>query len=160
MARSIHYALTAVCLGTAAALALVAAPVVAPAGAWAAFTGISVASLQVSTYSIPAPGSVTATFVCGLSGRQATVTVLGYGKVERATSYTFTLTAPDGTSSSTTTSLDAVTLTQSSASVGSGVYTLTVRALVGSWIGAPLTRTHNCRQQGSGGSGGQGAGAP
>ncbi|WP_077490941.1 hypothetical protein [Sinomonas mesophila] len=143
--------------------ACVSGLVFAPAGAWAAFTGAGAASLRVATYSIPAPGSVNANFVCGLSGRQATVTVMAYGKVERATSYTFTLTAPDGTSSSTTTTLDVVTLSQSSASVGSGVYTLTIQARIGSWIGAPLIRTHVCGQQqqgsGSGGSGSGGSGA-
>jgi hypothetical protein len=116
----------------------------APATAQAAFTTTSDAALTASTYTIPAPGSVSATIVCTQSARQATVTVTGYGKVARATAYTFILTAPDGTSTSVTTTLDAVTLIQTSAYAGSRVYTLAAEARVGTWTGLPLTQPYAC----------------
>lgn len=118
--------------------------VAAPAAAQAAFTAIGTSSLSASTYSIPAPASVNASFVCSTNHKQATVTVAGYSQVPRATAYLFTLTAPDGTSSSTTTTLPTVALTQSSATTGNRTYTLAVQALVGSWVGSALTQPYTC----------------
>ncbi|NUP73641.1 MAG: hypothetical protein HOQ07_03180 [Sinomonas sp.] len=117
---------------------------VAPTAAEAGFTSTSTAALSASTYSIPAPASVNATYVCNPNGKLITITVAGYAKVPRATAYTFTVTAPDGTSSSTTTTQDAVVLTQTSANVGNRTYTLTVQAQLGTWTGSPLTVVHVC----------------
>ncbi|MDQ4501259.1 hypothetical protein [Sinomonas sp. ASV322] len=135
------------CRGPIHAIAPVVAAallLMAPATAQASFAAAGAAALTASTYSIPAPASVNASYVCASNGKLATVTVLSYSTVPRATAYTFTLTAPDGTSSSTTTTLTTVVLAQSSASAGNRIYTLTVQARVGSWIGAALTQTHGC----------------
>lgn len=116
----------------------------APATAEAAFSGTDGASFTASTYSIPAPASVTATVACNPNGKQATVTVSSYAKVSRATAYLFTLAAPDGTSSQVTTASDGTVLTQSSTRAGTRVYTLTIQAEVASWTGAALTQSYTC----------------
>ncbi|WP_415853353.1 hypothetical protein [Sinomonas sp. G460-2] len=129
------------------ALAPVVAAVVlvsAPAVAQAAFTGTGTGSLAASTYAIPAPASMSATFVCLPNGKQATVTVAGYSPVARATAYQISLTAPDGSSSATTTILPTAVLAQASKSAGNRIYTVTIQATIGSWVGSPLTQTHTC----------------
>ncbi|WP_422935615.1 hypothetical protein [Sinomonas sp. P47F7] len=129
------------------AFAPVAAAVVlfaAPAAAQAAFTAGDSAALSASTYSIPAPASVNAGIVCAANAKQATVTVAGYSAVARATNYQFTLTAPDGSSSTTATTMPTVALTQSSKTAGNRVYTLSVQALVGAWVGSPFTQSFTC----------------
>lgn len=148
MAPTMLRALTVACVAATTALAMVLAPAataVGPAGAWAAFTGTRSAALQASTYAIPAPAGLAADFVCSLVGQGVTATVLGFGSVDRATSYVITLTAPDGTSSSTTVLVPGpAVLSQSSQHKGNRVYTLSVRARIGTWTGAPATRTHRC----------------
>ena len=132
----------------AAVLSAALAVGLSPAEAWAAFTRTASASLTASTYTIPAPaqGSVSASYLCTNNGKDATATVIGTANVNRATGYVITLTAPDGTSSSTTTTslLQTAVLSASSRSAAGRTFTLTVRARMGTWTGAPLTLTHTC----------------
>ncbi|HEY8294209.1 MAG TPA: hypothetical protein VIG41_02625 [Micrococcaceae bacterium] len=114
-----------------------------PSIAQAAFSASSAASVSMGTYAIPAPASVAVSYSC-TTGSNITVTasVSSYGKVGRATAYRFTLKSADGTSTSKTTSASTLGLTKTLTSNGQS--TLTVDALVGTWVGVPLSRTHTC----------------
>jgi hypothetical protein len=129
-------------IATPAAVALILSS--APAAAHAAFTALSAAPVTVSTYTIPAPASLGAQVTCSPSAKQVTATVSSYATVPRATAYTLTLTAPDGTATSTTTTQQTVALTKSFVPGSGKAYTLGVEARVGSWVGVPLTLSYTC----------------
>jgi hypothetical protein len=124
-----------------------------PISAQGAFSATDSSGLSASTYQIQAPANVSATITCTSSnGKSASATVTAYSAVQRATGYRFVLTAPDGTSTSSTvgpadsagnTTLPAP-LSRTSTSAGNRNYTLTVQALLGSWSGTAWTLTRTC----------------
>lgn len=124
----------------------------APMAAQGAFNSTDSSGFTASTYQVAAPASVGATIACnGSNGKSATATVSAYSEVPRATGYRFVLTAPDGSTASSTVgppSSGAVVLpaplTRTSTSAGNRIYTLTVQGLLGSWSGAVWTLTHTC----------------
>ena len=114
----------------------------APALAYATFTARTAAALSVGTYKIPAPASINGTLQCTNTGKGATITVTGFGLVDRATSYAATLTLPGETPTLTPVTVDhEVSLTNWG---GKGKYTFTLSAQVGPWTGTPLKRTITC----------------
>ena len=114
----------------------------APGLAFAAFTAKTAASLSVGTYKIPAPASLSGTLRCTNTGKGATITVKGFGLVDRATSYVATLTLPGETPTLTQVTVGReVSMTNWG---GKGKYTFTLSAQVGSWTGAALERTVSC----------------
>lgn len=115
-----------------------------PAVAQAAFRATSAGSLSAATYVIPAPASIGGTYSCDTTRPYgSTINVTSYGKVARATTYRLTLTAPDGTTLSQTTTASTITLTKPSA-VKNGTYTYELTALVGTWTGTAYTGTYTC----------------
>lgn len=129
-----------------AALGGAVAAVVAftPAIAQAAFLATAAGSLSTSTYTIPAPATVTRTNVCNYTKPySSTLSISAYSKVARATAYQLTLTAPDGTSTTQTVTADSVSLTKSS-TVRNGTYTFELAAVVGTWTGLAYRGTYNC----------------
>lgn len=127
---------------------LLAAPVAvalvlgAPGLAYAAFTAKTTAALAVGTYKVPAPASINGTLQCTTAGKGATITIRGFGLVDRATSYNATLTLPGETPTLTPVTVGSrVTITSWG---GKGKYTFSLYARVGSWTGAPLERTVTC----------------
>lgn len=113
-----------------------------PSIAQAAFQATASGSLSSSTYVIPAPASIAGSYTCGTRPSSFNLSLTNYGKVARATGYRLTVTAPDG--SSTTQNLTGDTATLNKTSASAGVYTLTLRAMVGTWTGAALSRTYTC----------------
>jgi hypothetical protein len=113
-----------------------------PAVAQAAFKATATASLTASTYTIPAPASITGTYTCGSRPSSFNLNMTAYGKVAKATAYRLTITAPDGTSSSQTITGNTLSLTKTSTTAGT--YAVTLGALVGTWTGTALTRSYDC----------------
>lgn len=114
--------------------------------AQASFTGVAATPATIGTYDIPAPTSLTGTFSCD-SRRTMTVNITGFGRVDRATGYTLTLTEPGTGPATTTQSLTATqtTTTITRATTRAGNFTLNLTARVGTWISdTPLTRTLTC----------------
>lgn len=120
----------------------VALVVGAPGLACAAFTAKTAATMSVGTYQIPAPASVNGTLQCTNAGKGATITITGFGLVDRATNYVAALTLPG--ESPTLTPITVGRQVSMTNWGGKGKYTFTLSAQVGSWTGAPLVRTVTC----------------
>jgi len=128
--------------GLLAVLVAVAFVLGAPGLAYGAFTATTTASLRVGTYKIPAPASLNGTLQCTNTGRGASITIAGFGLVDRATGYTARLTLSGGTPTVVPVPVgSSVTITNWD---GRGKYTFSLTARVGSWTGEPLQRTVTC----------------
>lgn len=114
----------------------------APGLAYGAFTAKTGGSLSVGTYSIPAPATATGGGTCNASPRSITINISSFAAVSRATSYTATVTAPDGSVASKTVGTGGFSLNRTSSKAGT--YTLVIRAQVGSWTGAAFQKTYSC----------------
>ena len=125
-------------LGVALALAV-------PGLAQASFTGLGTASQTVGTYQIPAPASVTATATCTANKRTMTVNVSSYARVDKATSYVFTLTPSDGSPVTTQTIASTTnTLALTNTAARNATFTLSVQGQLGNWIGTALVQPYTC----------------
>ncbi|RKR12681.1 hypothetical protein [Arthrobacter oryzae] len=120
----------------------------APGLALAAFTARTTASLNVGTYTVPAPASINGTLVCTtIQGKKgASISFTGFAAVDRATGYTATLSSPTGP-----TAVAAIAdgdtsqgMTLLSKGSGKGTYTFTLSAAVGSWTGPALQQAVTC----------------
>ena len=115
----------------------------APGLAYATYTAKTGGSLAVGTYSIPAPATATGSRTCNNGNPKGiTINITSFAPVSKATSYTATVTAPDGTYTSKTVEPSGFTITQPYEKKGS--YTLAIQARVGSWTGAAFPQTYSC----------------
>lgn len=115
----------------------------APGLAYATFTAKTGGTLAVGTYSIPAPVTATGSRTCNNGNPKGiTINITSFAAVSKATSYTATVTAPDGTTTSKTVDPSGFTITKPYEK--KGPYTLVIQAQVGSWTGAPLPQTYSC----------------
>ena len=127
-------------LAVPAAVALVLG---APGLAYAAFTAQTGGSLSVGTYSIPAPATATGGRTCTNGNPKGiTINITSFAAVSKATTYTATVTAPDGTTTSKAVDPGGFTITKQYAKTGT--YTLAITAQVGSWTGAAFQQTYVC----------------
>jgi hypothetical protein len=126
-------------LAVPAAVALVLG---APGLAYATFTAQTGGSLAVGTYSIPAPTSATGSRTCSTNPRGITVNITSFAAVSRATSYTATITAPDGSTASKTVGTGGFSISRTSSKTGT--YTLVIKAQLGTWTGAAIQKTYIC----------------
>lgn len=117
----------------------------APTIAQAAFNGSAAARVVVGTYKVPAPATASVETICGLLSFGMTVNVKDFSAVNRATSYTVTLTDQGGAElgSQTTTSRTA-SFTVRKGLITSPTLTLRIRANVNTWTGEPLVVTVAC----------------
>jgi hypothetical protein len=119
----------------------------APGLAYAAFTARTTAAVSVGTYKIPAPASINGTLHCTTTrGGQkgASITFTDISDVDRATGYTATITAPGGKKSNVLVSKEGNSYVGMYSGNGTGTYTFSVAAYVGSWTGLPLEQTVIC----------------
>ena len=117
----------------------------APGLAYAAFTAKTNASLSVGTYKIPAPASINGTLQCNDRGTKgAAITFTDFADVDRATSYTATLTPPSGSPSTVPLTGGNQTQVSMSSSNGKGTYTFRLTAKAGSWTGSALQQSVTC----------------
>ena len=115
----------------------------APGLAYATFTATTGGTLAVGTYSIPAPATATGSRTCNNGNPKGiTINITSFAAVSKATSYTATVTAPDGTTTSKAVDPAGFTITKQYDKKGS--YTLAIQAKVGSWIGTALPQTYTC----------------
>ncbi len=124
---------------------LAAVFVAAPAVAQADFSTTSTASVSVGTYVIPKSAIDSAVLSCHPNRKNVSVTVNSYARVDKATSYLFTLTNPEGVVGQAATlqpNENGVTLTSSMGDRGTWI--LSVRARVGTWVGAPAEYRYTC----------------
>jgi hypothetical protein len=131
--------------GPVAFLGAVALLLGAPGLAYATFTARTTASVDVGTYEIPAPASITGGLECTtnrLGQTGATMGYTGFAQVERATAYSGTLKAPNGAQSTMQVSADSAV--QVSIYGGAGKYTFSLTAKIGSWTGEPLVLSITC----------------
>ena len=131
--------------GPVAFLGAVALLLGAPGLAYATFTARTTASVDVGTYKIPAPASIDGTLECttNLTGQTgATMRYSDFAQVERATAYSGTLKAPNGAQS--TMQVSAGSTVQVTIYGGTGKYTFSLTAQVGSWTGEPLELSVTC----------------
>ena len=118
--------------------------ILAPAIAQAAFKATTVSTASIGTYTIPAPATATWTFSCvnTTNNHRYTLHLTDFGSVNRADSYLVTITAPDLTTDSQTTTIKVLTMTKTSATAG--IFTFTIRARVGTWTGPPFSHSDTC----------------
>jgi hypothetical protein len=118
--------------------------VLSPAVAQAAFMAATKSTASVGTYTIPAPATAAWTFNCTNTANTHTyhLHITSFATVARADSYLVTITAPDLTAASQT--ITATTLNVNKASATVGAFTFTIQARVGTWTGAPFSRSDTC----------------
>ncbi|MDQ0736608.1 hypothetical protein [Arthrobacter agilis] len=121
----------------------------APTIAQAAFSGAATAPMKVTAYTVPAPVGMTASANCPPFSGTMTVAVTDFGAVDRATSYTLTLTKP-GTTTDVAPPQELKVGRTATFTVPRGflqypTYTLSIRANVGAWTGKQsLVRDFSC----------------
>lgn len=117
----------------------------APAIAQAAFSSSTSARVVVGTYKIPAPTTARVTTDCQLLSSGMTVHVNDFSAVNRATSYTLTLTDQGGSElGAQTGTARTATFTVRKGLITSPTLTLRIRANVNTWTGEPLVVTVAC----------------
>lgn len=109
-----------------------------PTIAQAAFSSRTAETLQIGTYSIPAPGAVTGTYSCNGSKNSMTVNISTFGGVDRATGYIVSLIAPSGQVTVNEVPADNRATTIARSTTSRGNFTLKLEARVGTWTGKPV----------------------
>jgi hypothetical protein len=122
-----------------------------PALAQASFTNTYNAVATVGTYDIPASTSMSTSVDCTKRAnvRTMTIDITGFARVDKATSYTLTLSESGTNSAPATVNLTATqttaTISQTTTPSAAGRFTLNLTAQVGTWVSkTPLTQTLTC----------------
>ncbi|MCU1633860.1 MAG: hypothetical protein JWM61_2512 [Micrococcaceae bacterium] len=122
-----------------------------PALAQASFINTANAVATVGTYDIPASASMSTSVDCTkrANERTMTITITGFARVDKATSYTLTLSESGTNSAPTTMNLTATqttaTIRQTTTPSAPGRFTLNLTARVGTWVSnTSLTQTLTC----------------